>query len=434
MEHKNLKIFVHKDVPRLRYILNVIFVNILGLEYEVVTDKRRLGKGPVINYSEEIIDGSFRILPDTILFESVIIERKLLFSEWKGLPVFFLSDNNQDLPFDILAASFYLITCYEEYLEFKPDDHGRFPEAEGLCFKYSFSNKPVIDLWARELSLELLKKFQFLAFRRNEFHSLTTIDVDQPFAFKGKGILWSTGGLVRDIFKNPKNVTERIKCLFGLTMDPYNVFDYITDTLEKNNTKAVFFFPVGQRSGFDKNPGFRSLAYKNLIRKILKKFDIGIHPSYCSSDNPKLVETEIRKFKFISGEEPLMSRQHYLKIRFPETFRNLIKNNIHEDYSLGFVNNPGFRAGIARPFRFFDLITNEETNLTLIPFQIMDGILLNNCAEIDKAIHTVETYIRETKQVGGLFVTIWHNTSLTDEGEWKGWRSVFEFVLNEQSR
>ena len=434
MEQKNLKIFVHKDVPRLRYILSIIFVNILGVEYEIVADKRKLGKGPVINYSEENIEGAFRIIPDTILFESGINERKLVFREWKGLPVFFISDNNPDLPFDIFAASFYLITCYEEHLKFKPDEHGRFPEEESLGFKHDFINRPVIDLYARELSLELLKRFQYLTFRRNEFRSLTTIDVDQPFAYKGKGLFWSIGGLVKDIFKKHLDVIERVKCLFGMIKDPYDVFDYLVNTLENNNTKAIFFFPVGKRSDFDKNPGFRSMVYKELIGKVIMKYDIGIHPSYLSSVNTKLVEREIKKFRIISGKEPLRSRQHYLKIRFPETFRNLIRNNINEDYSLGYVNRPGFRAGIARPFRYFDLMKNEETSLTLIPFQIMDGALLKNCNDIDKALGTVEMYIRETRQVGGLFVTIWHNTSLTDDGEWKGWRRVFEFVLNEQDR
>ena len=37
--------------------------------------------------------------------------------------------------------------------------------------------------------------------------------------------------------------------------------------------------------------------------------------------------------------------------------------------------------------------------------------------------------INETRKVGGLFVSIWHNTSLLDNKEWKGWREVFEFML-----
>jgi hypothetical protein len=40
--------------------------------------------------------------------------------------------------------------------------------------------------------------------------------------------------------------------------------------------------------------------------------------------------------------------------------------------------------------------------------------------------------IRETRNAGGLFVSIWHNTSLLDNDLWKEWREVFEFIINSQ--
>jgi hypothetical protein len=40
--------------------------------------------------------------------------------------------------------------------------------------------------------------------------------------------------------------------------------------------------------------------------------------------------------------------------------------------------------------------------------------------------------IQETRKVGGLFVSIWHNTSLLDNEEWKGWREVFEYMVSNQ--
>jgi hypothetical protein len=38
----------------------------------------------------------------------------------------------------------------------------------------------------------------------------------------------------------------------------------------------------------------------------------------------------------------------------------------------------------------------------------------------------------ETRKAGGLFVSIWHNTSLLDNTEGRPWRSVFESTLNAQ--
>jgi hypothetical protein len=34
------------------------------------------------------------------------------------------------------------------------------------------------------------------------------------------------------------------------------------------------------------------------------------------------------------------------------------------------------------------------------------------------------------RQVGGVMVTVWHNTSVSDHGVWKGWQSVYEDVVH----
>ena len=52
----------------------------------------------------------------------------MVISQWKGLPVFFQTTSDSDIPFDVFAASFFLVSRYEEYLEFQPDAHGRFPD------------------------------------------------------------------------------------------------------------------------------------------------------------------------------------------------------------------------------------------------------------------------------------------------------------------
>jgi hypothetical protein len=433
MEHSQIKVFVHKDTPRLRYTLNIILNSILGLDYEVIADKRKIGKSPAINYSDENINGCFKISPDTILFEPDIKERKIEVFKWKDLPVFFEASSDSDLPFDLFAASFYLVSRYEEYLGFQPDDHGRFKEENCIAYRNGFLQRPVIDLWAKELSLLLLKKFQTLTFKRNEFKALLTIDVDQAFAFRGKGFIRTVGGMMKDILTNSGTAAERFKCITGKLKDPYDVYDFITGEIDKNNSDTIFFFPVGAISDNDKNPDFRNSLYRDLIIKISQKFRTGLHPSYRSAERPSLFKNELKRLEEITGKEIDLSRQHFLKLRFPETYQNILKNNIQEDYSLGYVNEPGFRAGIARPFRFFDLKKNEETTLKLIPFQIMDGTLLHKSSDPQKAIKLAKEIISETQNVGGLFVSIWHNTSLTGKGEWKGWRLVFEFILNQQN-
>ena len=110
--------------------------------------------------------------------------------------------------------------------------------------------------------------------------------------------------------------------------------------------------------------------------------------------------------------------------------KNIIKAGISEDYSMGYPDEPGFRSGIARPYLFYNLSRAIQTNLKIIPFQVMDGTLYDyKKLDPEKSKEVILRIINETRKVGGLFVSIWHNTSLLDNEEWKGWREVFEFMI-----
>ena len=431
MDPGPVKIYSHEDLPRLRYIAELMLSEILGLKWEIVTDKRKLGKNPVINYSDEEIKGSFRIGPHGLLSESGIRAMVPDISGWKGLPVFFPSKEGSDLPFDIFAASFYLISRYEEYSDFEPDEHGRFRAAYSLAYKNGFLSKPVIDLWAKEWVKELIKKFHNLVFRKSEFSALVTVDIDQPFEFLGKDIFRSIGGLFLDIGKKTGKAGDRYRTYAKGEKDPWDVFDYITDEADKSGVAARFFVPVGDRSDFDRQPSWNNEEYRNLVVKISRKYKIGLHPSYYASGNISKINSEAGRLKEIVSQEIDTSRYHFLRFRFPGSFSVLPEAGIFEDYSMGYADEPGFRAGIARPFFFYDLIREEVTKLRIVPFQVMDATL-HQYRKMDSvnSMETVSRLIEEVKNVGGLFVSIWHNTSLLDTDEWDGWRKLFEKMLS----
>lgn len=434
MDSKPVRIYSTENVPRLRYIAGIILGDILGLEWEVITDKRKLGKHPVINYSTETISGSFKICPYPLLFETGVTSREITLNEWKGLPVFFQTTSDSDLPFDIFAASFYLVSRYEEYLDHNPDKYERFPASLSLAFKNGFLGIPVVDQWAKEMSKVFLKKFQTLVFRRNEYKALLTIDTDEPFAYLGKGLLRSIGGLFRDIQHSKGSAGDRYRIVAKGEKDPYEVFDYITGIIDKSKTDVRFFFPVGDHSKYDKNPSWKNEEYRNLILNIAGKYRYGLHPSFYASGKSPIVKTECNRLNTIIGKEILSSRFHYIRLFFPNSYRDLLEAGITEDYSMGYPDEPGFRAGIARPYYFYDIKDEKQTALKIVPFQIMD-VTLYNYKKLDPftSKEVIDKMIRETRKAGGLFVSIWHNTSLLDTEEGKAWREVFEFTLKSQT-
>jgi hypothetical protein len=294
---------------------------------------------------------------------------------------------------------------------------------------------PVVDLWAKELAKGLLKKFQTLAFKRNDFRALVTFDADEPFEYLGKSILRSIGGLLRDLTINDGHAADRYKTVAQGKPDPFEVFGYITDCIDKNNSDARFFFPVGDRSEFDHNPSWKNGEYRSLILRLAKKYRHGLHPSFNASDSFAILDKEAGRLKSILGNDLNISRFHYLKLRFPGSYRNLLRAGIEEDYSMGYPDEPGFRAGIARPYFFYDVEEDRQTRLKVVPFQVMDATMYKYKKLDQKAsLDTILKLINETRKAGGLFVTIWHNTSLLDTPECHGWREIFESMLKVQQQ
>jgi hypothetical protein len=320
MEGLTVKIFTLKNTPRLKYIADLLLNEILGLKCEIVTDRRRLGKFPVINYSDINIPGSFTVRPVPLLFENGVRQQDVTVSYWRGLPVFFRSPADADLPFDIFGASFYLVSRYEEYLKFIPDQYGRFRSVDSAALIYGFLDIPVVDFWTRELANSLVMKFQKLTFRRNEYKALVTFDIDEPFAYLGKNIIGNISGLFHDITSRSRNPGKRLGCLTHRENDPYEVFDYMTGSAERNNTMIKFFFPVGNHSEFDKNPSWKNEIYRSLIKEVSERFDVGLHPSCKASGSYPLVRSELQRINTITGKECRSSRFHYLKISMPASF------------------------------------------------------------------------------------------------------------------
>ncbi len=433
MESKPFKIFAPAGFPRLKYIADLLLNDILGLSWELVNDRRKIGKNPVINYSDEIIPNAFRIIPAGLLSESGVRNQEIIMSGWKGLPVFFQSSSDSDFPFDVFAASFYLVSRYEEYNVVSTDEFGRFRASDSVAGRHGFLQLPVVELWAKELANSIVRKYPFIAFKRLEYRAIATIDVDEAFAYLGKGFTGNISGFIHDLTAKSGNPGHRLRCLRGTEKDPFEVFDYINEVVGKSRTDTCFFFPTADHSRYDNNPSWKNEKYRALIARTASRFRTGIHPSFRASDDFTIIDNEVKRLSSITGKDIRMSRFHFLRIKFPASYRNLIDAGITEDYSMGYPDEPGFRAGISRPFRFYDITGDRLTNLLIIPFQVMDVTLFRKCNEdIDAARGIIKNLILETKKAGGIFVSIWHNTSLLGSPEFRKWREVFEFMLKNQ--
>ncbi|RLD79180.1 MAG: hypothetical protein DRJ07_12125 [Bacteroidetes bacterium] len=431
----NLLIYSLKITPRLNYIFDFILIELLGISYSFTNDLDTFVNSSSIkiqyspNYTS--IPNSLFLKADKLLFESDIKTQNIEVLSWRETKAFFKTDDQSFIPYDIFAAGFYLLSRYEEYLPFEHDKYGRFGADQSLAYKHNFIKQPVVDIWAEYLKVELLKYYPKLKFKERKFHFISTIDIDNAYAYLHKGIFRSISSSAKLLLSFKWNeLIEKIRVHQGKSVDPYDSYQFLEKIHSKYNVPAIYFFLTAKYAKYDKNISPDSKQFNQLVKFISKDYEIGIHPSYASNRNVNNVKSEKEKLEKLSQKEITRSRQHFLMLKFPETYRNLIMSGIEEDYSMGYVSVTGFRAGTCIPFHFFDLEANETKNLKITPFALMDvGLKDYNRLDAEEATKEIEKIIENVKKVQGLFVSLWHNESLGNKRKWENWKYTYEKMM-----
>ncbi|WP_297086798.1 polysaccharide deacetylase family protein [uncultured Draconibacterium sp.] len=418
--------------PRIEYIGKLIFSNILQTEIAFTQNSNEFRKSdlPKINYSHEKFGDEFYIKPHKLIFQKALINPTINPVWYEGQKYFCESSKDSDLPFDPFAASFFLVSRHEEYVNTQRDKLGRFPFQQSILSKYQLLQKPVVNIWAKLLAQLLKTKYPSFEYTESKFEFISTIDVDNAYAYQNKGFFRTTGAWVKALLKgNCKEFRKRRRVLRRKEADPFDTYDYLDSVFSGNEDKAKFFFLLGDYGRFDKNIAHTNRDYRELIKKTARKYDVGIHPSFGSSKKKgkKKVRLEKQRLEEIIGKSISKSRQHYLRLKFPKTYNRLIKAGVEEDYTLGYSGQTGFRAGICTPYCFYDLKHETVTNLKIVPFQVMDGTLRYYLQlSPEKAFEEIKKIMLEVKNVGGTFVSIWHNETVNNQDNWEGYREVFE--------
>jgi len=426
-------IYSHKLTPRLKYIFKTIFTDVLLSEvcFTDNVEKFEESENIKINYSTSKLNSGIFFQSSSILFETGIKEQNINLSEFNGNKCFFNVGNDSEFPFDPFAASFYLISRYEEYLPHIKDKHERFLAKESLAFQNDFLDTPLVNIWINEIAKKIQNKSNGFQFPKREFKFISTIDIDNAYAYKHKGIIRILGGLAKSLFNND-NFTERLKVLFGKIKDPYDTFNYQFNLHKEYAISPIYFFLLGDYGLNDKNIPVKNKTFQSLIKSISDYSDVGIHPSYASNSRVETLTKEIKRLQNITHKNVIKSRQHFLKINLPNTYRNLIDNDILEDYTMGYAEKSGFRSSLCSPYYFYDLDTELQTKLKIFPFTAMEATYqYYEKSSPEKTIQEIIALMEKVKEVKGTFISVWHNESLSDKDIWKGWKLVYEKMLKE---
>ncbi len=419
---------------RTEYATSLLLNNLLGVPHKLTRDEDSFTayNGPKINYSQRPLHrGGIHIADSGFLRERGVSAFSPPISKKKRIPLIFPSKEQPGaLGFDPFAAAFYLVSRYEEYLPHQKDKHQRFEADQSYAYKHGFLQKPVVNHYALMLKEQIQEKYPGYEMPEPQFTFIPTYDVDVAFAYKGRTMFRNVFGILRSLAKlDFHSLKQRFCVILGRENDPYDTYDLQLELYKESGIKAYYFFLCGDYGPFDRNVAFFSQQFFLLIKKLGDYARIGIHPSYASNEEEGALDTELRRLASILKDDIKYSRQHYLRLEMPKTYKTLLKHNIAYDFTMGYASQPGFRAGICSPFSFYDLEEEKETPLTIIPLTVMDGTLNDYLGlSPEEALRKTKNLMAEVEQVGGTFCTLWHNDALSEAGIWEGWREVYENI------
>lgn len=422
--------YVDEISIRFIYTLDFIFKD-HGLEYQLTNDKHIFDSfpGTKISYSNFEFEGAPLLAPAGLLFEetfrdSVQVEK----GSWNGVECLKL-----DSVADPLASIFYVLSRYEEYQRFSSDDHGRFTARESIQSKFGWLHVQILERWIevffQTYSPELLKKLE----GQKTVRIIPSFDIDNTFAYKWKEgwRSWLSNG--KDILNNNKDRLKTRKLVQkGEMADPYDSFETIRCIIQ-NYPETRVFWHLGDYAKYDTNIAWNHPQHQELILQMSELGNVGLHPSYASNHSDEKLNREVLRLEKITSKPVRESRQHFLKLNLPGTYLRMIERGFEKDFTMGYADESGFRAGTAYEHAFFDLLTNRYyPEYRIIPFVYMDGTLLEyKKLTIDQSLEAVKQLVEEVKKYGGTFCFIWHNETLAEAGKWKGWRKVFDYTLEQ---
>ncbi|MEO7801411.1 MAG: polysaccharide deacetylase family protein [Ginsengibacter sp.] len=419
-------IYAAQYSSRLQYITSFIFNDLLHTPFQITTDS------PDFNLSDDIkvcydqeINGLTIIAANNLLFEKNVISQQIrvgLIDDFKTLfPT--ETDSTTVFPFDIFAASFYLLSRYEEYLPNEKDEHGRYYYRQSIAFKEGFLRQPLINIWVKYFAEWLKEHEPSFQYELPKFTFIPTYDVDIAYEYTGQGVLKNFNHLFKSIVTlKPAKAKQQLDVLKGNTADPFDIFSDLIQLNKTYNIPGIFFLlTIFKKSKFDKNTIISDPKTKRLFKHLSASTLTGLHPSYQSNNDDNLLLKEKNILESILQEQQVNIRYHYLKFILPEGYTRLIKAGFTDDYSMGYGQVQGFRASVATPFDWYDLSGEEITTLKIHPFCFMDSTSIFGLKHTpSQAFIELQKLYNNCQNVGGECITIFHNHFMGQTyGDWK---------------
>lgn len=371
-------ILIHTPVvkPRIIYVFRHFFQYRLGQEVSFTSDVSAFvaHSGPKMSYGDVPLGNEFFIAANGLLAEQGVNSVDISVYQWEGMPAFFATSAKSQLPFDFFAASFYLMSRYEEYMPYVPDDLGRFKVEQSLAHNHNFLDLPLIDMWFERFVAAWTDFFELPPLTQQVSTTELVVEIPQLYAYKYKTLFRSFFEGLYDFGRLRFAKTfDRLMVILRFRDDP---LIGLIEQMEAFRSTAVSFrfFALYAALGIhDKSLSVFSKKHQQELKSLSDYAPTAPLASFESTQKSQKLVQDITRFSGLIHRPIKAIRQHKLVLRFPDTYRTYTSLGIKHDYSMQYPDVPGFRASTAHPFRFYDLGEEQQTPLTIHPICLSES-------------------------------------------------------------
>ena len=362
--------------PRIIYVFRHFFKHRLGQEVSFTSDVGEFVAhiGPKMSYGDVPLGNEFFIAANGLLAEQGVNSVDISVFQWEGMPAFFATSAKSQLPFDFFAASFYLMSRYEEYMPYVPDDLGRFKVEQSLAHNHNFLDLPLIDMWFDRFVAAWTDFFELPPFTQQVSTTELIVEIPQLYAYKYKTLFRSFFEGLYDFGRLRFAKTfDRLMVILRFRKDPLTGLIEQMEAFRSTAVSFRFFALYATLGIHDKSLSVFSKKHQQELKSLSDYAPTAPLASFESTQKSQKLVQDITRFSGLIHRPIKSIRQHKLVLRFPDTYRTYASLGIKHDYSMQYPDVPGFRASTAHPFRFYDLGEEQQTPLTIHPICLSES-------------------------------------------------------------
>lgn len=224
----------------------------------------------------------------------------------------------------------------------------------------------------------------------------------------------------------PKYVLHRFQVMLKLKKDPYDIYSRLLRFLKKHKVSMKFMFQVSDFSTYDRNINHNRLELQSLIKSVADYAEVGLQPGFYGNHKFKVLKEEKQRLEDIIKRPVVSAINNQYNLLLPDTYNHMVELDFKNDFSMGYPEAVGFRAGTCTPFLFYDLNFEITTPLLTHPYSIsLEALDILNETEIEYKVLEIK---RQIKLVNGHLISVFANTHFSEYANAKRNYKVLKIV------